>query len=111
MINTNRQISNYVDLLIVETLIGNTGLSKIAQETNIMSGIAGKVKNYVSNNVDPNDKSGSLLNMLAPGVISTTLGLLGLGRIGMLLGLAARFFHIDVAGILRSIWASLKEVL
>jgi hypothetical protein len=111
MSNPNSQVSNYVDLLVMETLVGDIGLSKTAQDTGIMSGIAGKVKDYIGNNVDPNDKAGSLLNMLAPGLISVTLGALGLGKIGMLFGLAARFFHIDVAGIFRSIWSSLKGAL
>jgi hypothetical protein len=112
MTATKSQTNNYLDLLIVGTLAGQTSLSKVGQDTSgLMSGITDKIKSYVSNNVDPNDKVGSVINMLAPGVISTTFGAFGLGKIGMLLGLAARFFHIDVAGILRSIWQELKSEL
>ncbi len=66
------------------------------------------VKHYVSNNIDPNDKTGSVINMMAPAAIST---LFGGGVLGIFLGLAMRVFHIDTAGILRSIWQSLKELL
>ena len=114
MSNYNNRINNYVDLLVIETISGRTDLSKVAQDaasSGMMSGIADKIKGYVSNNVDPNDKAGSLLNMIAPGIISTTFSLLGLGKIGFVLGLLARMFHFDLAGIFRSIYDGLKEEL
>jgi hypothetical protein len=112
MSNPNSQVSNYVDFLIVETLSSDTGLSKFAQAPpSMMDAIIGKIKGYVSNNVDPNDKAGSVLNMLAPGLISATFGALGLGKIGLLAGLIARMFHLDLAGIFRSIWNGLKGEL
>lgn len=113
MSNYKSQVNNYVDSLVVETLVGGD-LSKVAQDAasgGMMSGIADKIKGYVSNNIDPNDKAGSLLNMIAPGIISTTFSLLGLGRIGMVLGLLARMFHFDLSGILKSIYDGLKEEL
>jgi hypothetical protein len=110
MKNTNRQIIIYQDMLLAEMLLGNIGMHKTAQ-ANIMSDIAGKIKDYFSSKVDPNDKAGSVLNMLAPGVISVTFGLMGMPWLGRLLGVATSFFHIDVASILESIWNQLKESL
>src|SRR5579859_4302209 len=104
-----KNITFYNDFLIVEALLQNS-ITKCAQQ-NMIDGIVNNVKQYIENNINPNDKAGSILNMLAPGIISTTLGAMGLGKIGFLLGLAARFFHLDVAGILRSIWSKLKEQL
>jgi hypothetical protein len=107
------QASNYLDLLVVETLLQDTSLSKFGQAAapSMMDGIVDKVKGYVSNNVDPNDKAGSVLDMLAPGIISTTFSLMGFGKIGIILGFLARMFHFDLAGIFRSIWSGLKSEL
>ena len=104
----NSQVSNYVDLLVTEMVLEDTIFSKKAQVASIMSSVVDKIKNYVNNNIDPNDKVGSVLNMVAPGIISTTLGAFGLGKLGMLFGLAARFFHIDIAGILLIYLARIK---
>jgi hypothetical protein len=109
--NSNAEISLYTDQLIVEMLLNDPKLLKTAQAQSMAASIVDKVKQYVGNNIDPNDKSGSVLDMLAPGILTTTLSLMGLGKIGMLLGLAMRVFHIDTAGILRSIWSTLKSAL
>jgi hypothetical protein len=111
MSNPNNQIGIYIDSLIAETLLGDGAMLKTAQNQNIMSSIVGKVKDYFSSKVDPNDKAGSILNMLAPGIIRTTFAAIGMPWLGLFLGIADSFFHIDVASILRSIWTQLKEVL
>ena len=112
MSNPNSQVSNYIDFLVVETLLCDTDLSKFAQAPpSMMDAIIGKIKSYVNNNVDPNDKAGSVLNMLAPGLISGVFSALGLGKIGLLIGFIARMFHLDLAGIFRSIWNGLKGEL
>jgi hypothetical protein len=108
----NTIISNQLDLLVVESLLGDPNIVKTAQMSSMLSGIVDKVKSYISNNIDPNDKAGSVLNMLAPGLIFTTLRAFGIGPIfSALAGLAVRFFHIDVAGILESIYQGLKSEL
>jgi hypothetical protein len=104
-------IDNYIDYLMVQTLLEEQSLIKISQTASLMSGFIDKIKTYINNNIDPNDKAGSILDMLAPGLISTTFSLMGLGKIGLVLGLLARMFHFDLAGILRDIWSSLKEEL
>jgi hypothetical protein len=113
MTSSLNRASTYVDFLIVQALLEDPLLHKKADDgSSMMSGIGGAVQNYVNNNIDPNDKVGSVINMLAPGVITTTLSMLGMGRISsFLVGLAARFFHLDVASILRSIGEKLKEAL
>jgi hypothetical protein len=112
MTSTTSQVNNYFDLLVIETLLSSGGLSKVAQQApTMMDGVVDKIKSYMSNNIDPNDKAGSVLDMLAPGIISTTLSLFGLGKIGLILGFLARMFHFDLAGILRDIWEGLKSEL
>jgi hypothetical protein len=112
MTSSQNRASTYIDFIIVQALLEDPLLHKKAEDgSDMISGLAGAAQHYISNNIDPNDKVGSVVNMLAPGAIWTTLGMMGMGRLGFFLGLAARFFHIDVAGILRSIGEKLKEAL
>lgn len=111
MRNPNSKAQFHMDILVAETLLGDVRLLKTAEEGGIVSSIVSKVKDYFSNKVDPNNKVDSVMNMLAPGVISVTLGALGLPWFGRLLGLAASFFHFDIASILEGIWSKIKEAL
>ena len=111
MSNPNSQFGIYRDLLVAEALLGDQRVLKKAQAGNIASSIVDKVKNYFGSKINPDDKAGSLLNMLAPGIIRTTFAAMGMPWLGMLIGLADSFFHWDVASILRDIWSKLKEAL
>ena len=111
MTNHNKQIDFYMDLLIVEALVGNSSLLKTAQTQDIVSTIIEKVKDYFGTKVDPKDKAGSILNMLAPGIIRATFGAMGVPWLGFFLGLAASVFHFDIASILEKIIGELKEEL
>lgn len=111
MIFTNTEVSFYVDSLIVETLLSDESLVKTAQSGGVFSQLIEKVKSYFSNHIDPNDKSGSLLNMLAPGALAVIFKSLGFGWLGALLGLAMNVFHVDVSGMLSSMWNKLKSVI
>lgn len=107
----NSEISFLVDSLIVETLLCDTSLQKTGQLAIDIRGLIDKVKDYVSRQIDPNDKVGSLINILAPGMLAGAFKTMGFGWLGFLFGLCIRIFHIDVASILRSIWDKLKETL
>ena len=106
---SNSKISFYVDCLIVEAILSDD-LVKNA-EPGVVSQLIDKVKEYFSAHVNPQDKAGSVLNMIAPGAIAMTLGALGFGWLGTLIGLAMNIFHIDVGGILTSIYGKLKGLL
>lgn len=107
----NKEISFYVDTLIVESLCHDAEqLKKLASE-GIMSGLITRVREYVSSHIDPNDKVGSLVNILGPGAISMTFNALGIGWIGTLIGLCMRIFNIDVKAIIAAIWDKLKSLL
>lgn len=103
----NNELRFYNENLIVHTLFADEQMIKLAQ-SGIMSGIISKMKEYFSNQIDPNDKTGSLLNLIAPGAISMVFSAMGLGRIGIAFSLAMRIFHIDVNSIFHSIYDSLK---
>lgn len=104
---TNRDIGFYVDTMIVETLLTDSHLVKTAQQANA-GDLISKVTTYFGNQIDPNDKSGSLLNILAPGAVSMALGAMGLPWLGILLSLCMRVFNIDVKSILSSIYDKIK---
>lgn len=109
---SNSQISFCVDTMIVETLLSDEGLSKTAQAQNILSDITDKVSHYFNNHINPEDKSGSLLNMIAPGVVWFTLRAIGLPWwFSTLLSLAMDVFHIDVKKIFSSIYSGVKGLL
>jgi len=111
MIASNSEINFYTDTIIVQTVLSNNKLSKTAGIEEMASELIGKVKNYFGSKVESDNKAGSILNMLAPGALSLTLSAMGMPWIGLLFGVAMNVFHIDVAGILGSIWNSLKGIL
>ena len=106
-----RQIDIYNDSLIIEALLGSPLLLKTAQSQNIVSTIIDKVKDYFGSKVDPNDKAGSVLNMLGPGIITMTFSAMGMPWLGRFLGLADSLFHFNIAGILEKICGELKSEL
>jgi hypothetical protein len=109
--HSNSEISFLVDTMIVETLLADDGLSKTAQAGGVVSNLITKVKGYIGNQINPDDKAGSLLNLIAPGAISMAFKAMGFGWLGILFGLALRIFHIDVAGILESIYGKIKSLI
>lgn len=105
---SNREISFYVDTLIVEAIVEDDRFyKKGGRLTSLIDG----VKTYVGNNIDPNDKAGSLMNILGPGVIFQAFSSLGFGWLGALISLSVRIFHIDVASMVRSIWDQLGQLI
>lgn len=111
MTRNSANLNIYVDSMVTEMVLSNDGMSKTAQLSDVMSGITDSLKNYFGSKVDPNDRAGSVINMLAPGVLAATFKVLGFTKLGLLFGLAMSFFDIDVKGILTSIWEKLKDAL
>lgn len=112
MTKNSAYLNIYIDKVVTEMVLSNDGfISKTAQLSEVMSGITDSLKNYFGSKVDPNDRAGSVINMLAPGVLAATFKALGFTKLGLLFGLAMSFFDIDVKGILTSIWEKLKSIL
>lgn len=104
---SNNEIDLYVDAMIID-ILSSDDLYKTAQ-TDVVSGLISSISNYFSNHIDPDDKAGSILNLLAPGAISLLFSSMNMPWIGRFLGLAASIFHIDVSGILSSVYNSIKS--
>jgi hypothetical protein len=110
MIKRQSEISMYVDTMIVESLLSDPRMIKNSSESMVGS-LVDSVKSYFGNHINPEDKAGSYLNMIAPGTIAVIFSALGKGWLGTLIGLAINIFHIDVNGILSSVYNKIKDVL
>lgn len=113
MRSTENEIKFYVDSLIVEAIVSDIVLSKNAQGS-IVHEMIQKVKEYFTAHIDPKDKVGSFLELIAPGAIGAiwaTFRALNLGWLGALFGLAIDVFHIDVGKIFSSIYNSIKGLI
>lgn len=109
---SNSEVSFLVDTMIVETLLSdNSELSKTAQAGGLLSSLVSKVHEYVGNHIRPDDKVGSLMDILGPGMITITLRALGFGWLGWLVGMAMSVFHINISDIVKSVWDKLKGSL
>lgn len=106
---SSKEIDFYVDCLIIEALAHDPMVKQA--EGGLIASLVEKIKGYVGGHLDSNDKVGSVLNMLAPGAVTLLFKGLGLGWLGALLGLAMNIFHIDVSGILGSLYSSVKGML
>lgn len=108
--HSNSEISFYTDTLIAQIVLQDATFEKKASE-GVISSLIQKVKDYVGSHIDPNNRSGSVLNILAPGAITVAFSAMGLGWLGALIGLATRVFNIDVTAIISSIWNKLKTLI
>lgn len=107
---SNRELTFYADTLILETILSDDALIKKAED-GMMTSLIQRVAEYFGSKIDSDNKAASVLNMLAPGAITVTLSAMGLGWVGLLFGMAASVFHIDVAGMLSSIYNAVKSAL
>ena len=105
---SNTQISLYTDILLIEAVLAEPHLYKKA---GFASDLLSRVGEYFESKIDPNDPTGSVLRELAPGAISVLFSSLGMGRLGLLLGFLASTLHIDVPGILSSLYEKVREMI
>jgi len=109
----NYEISFYVDCMIVEAIAENPSIIKNAEgdTTGAIVSLMKAVKDYVVSKIDPNDKVGSVLNLLAPTLIFRMFGALGFGWVGALIGLAVSVFGIKVEDILKTIESGIRSLI
>ncbi len=101
----NPDLQTIVDTLVIETLLADPAMVKIAEEGGLVSSIVSTVSGYVSSHIDENNKIGSVLAILTPGILSA----LGLPVVGFLVWLAKVIFRIDLAGIFSSIGSAIAS--
>jgi len=108
--SSNSKISFYVDTLLVETLLSNDQ-HQLYKQAGLVSDLLSKVKDYFSSKIDPNNPTGSVLNEIAPGALWVLFKTLGIGKWGLLLGLMMQVFHVDVHGLLASLYNKVKGLV
>ena len=105
---SNSKVSFCVDTLLVETVLSDP---KFYKKAGFVSDLLTKVKDYFGNHIDQNNPTSSVINALAPGALWMMFSALGIGKWGFLLGLLMNIFHIDVAGMLNSLWEKVKGMV
>jgi hypothetical protein len=105
MTNFHSNLNFYFDTLVVQALHEN--VLKTAS-SGIIASLTESIKTYVTNNIDPNNKTRDIINILGPGII---LSAFGFSKIGLLFTLSMRVFNIDVYSAINSILSGLKSLL
>lgn len=105
---SNSQISLYADILLIEAILSEPHLYKKA---GFVSDLLSRVEEYFESKIDPSNPAGSVLRELAPGAISVLFSSLGMGRLGLLLGFLASTLHVDVPGMLSSLYEKVREMI
>jgi hypothetical protein len=105
-IMSNTELQFYLDTIIIETVLSDNKMMKTAQSSMVGS-LIDKVKGYVEGHIDPNNKAGSVINILTPGILTA----LGFPIIGFLTKLAQMFFGMDVSKIFSSVAEKVKSWL
>lgn len=105
---SNSEISFCVDTLLVETILSDDKFHKTA---GFVSDVLAKVKDYFGAHIRPGHGVEDVLKILAPGALWLFLQGIGLGKWGFLLGLLADVFHVDIPGMLKSLFDKVKDMI
>lgn len=105
----NSEISFYVDMMIAETILANDDIIKTAQLSQMFdfNSIGDWITGYVKEHYNENDKVGSLVNFVMPGIVASLLG----GPLGFLVGFLMDMFDVDTMGALRTAYKKFEELL
>lgn len=102
----NAKLQLYSDTLVIEALLSDPATYKVAQ-SGIIGSIIEKVKELFTSHIDPDNKLDSIINMLAPSMLT----MLGFPIIGILVEIAKSWFHLDLGAIFSDIGSGLKSLL
>lgn len=105
---SSSEVSFCVDTLLVETVLSDP---KLYKKAGFVQDLLGKVKDYFSHQIDPANPVKSVLDHIAPGALWLLFQSLGIGKWGFLLGLLMETFHVDVHGMLTSLYEKVKELI
>jgi hypothetical protein len=105
---SNSEASFYVDTLLVETVLSDGKFHKTA---GFISDVLSKVKDYFGAHIRSDHAVEDVLRILAPGALWLFMQSIGLGKWGFLLGLLVDVFHIDIPGMIKSLYEKVKEMI
>lgn len=103
---TTSKVQVYMDALVLETLLSEDLMVKNAQ-SGVVGSLIEKIKSLISDHINPNDKAGSIVNILAPSII----GALGFPITGIILEIAESWFGLNIANIMRDAANEIKSLI
>lgn len=106
------ETKSYLNLLVIDAFLANDTKIAQAEEGGIsgaVSGLISAVKEYAEGQIDPNNKIGSVFNILAPGMLAALGGRFSI--LGGLLWAAEEFFDFKPDKILGEIVSGLKGAI
>ncbi len=95
-----------MDGLIVEALITDKPIKKSAQGA-LLSSLIAYVKDFVDQNIDPNNKTTSVISMLAPAALYKILDGMGFKWLKWILSIGAAVFKVDIKNALDKVSSSI----
>jgi len=104
---TNDEIKFYVDTLILETAFSRRFVKAAGEESSLIDAAS----SYFDQHYDENDKVGSMISALSPGLTYAAFQSFGFGSIGLLLGLAQSVFNFNIKDIFDSICSGIKSLI
>lgn len=105
---SNSEVSFCVDTILVETVLGDP---KLYKKAGILSDLLSKVKEYFMAHIDKDHPVESVLKYLAPGALWLLMQKIGLGKWGFFLGILADYFHVNIPGIIESMFGKVKDMI
>jgi hypothetical protein len=105
---SNSKVNLCVDALLVETVLADP---KFYKKAGFVQDLLGKIKDYFGAHIDKENPVSSVLNILAPGALWLLFNSLGIGKWGFLLGLLMDVFHVDVGGMLQSLYEKVRDMI
>lgn len=103
---SNSKVQLYMDTLIIEALLSDDLMIKNAQ-SGIIGSIIKKIKSMVSDRINPNDKLGSAIDLIAPGILMAT----GFPILSMILELAESWFGVKPSDSMKDIGNEIKSLI
>jgi hypothetical protein len=94
-------------MLLLDALFSKPLNKRAGMVSDALPSIVSEVKNYFASKYDPQHPTESVINDLAPGAISLLFG----GTWGMLLGFFVSVMHVNVAGLIASIYQGVKSLI
>lgn len=102
----NSEVSLCVDALLVETVLADNRFYKRA---GFIADVLSRIKGEIMGHIDKEHPVASVLKILAPGALWLFMQSIGLGKWGFLLGLLTDYFHVDIPGMLKSMFDKVKD--
>ena len=107
---SNAEIRLYVDTLILEAVLADPTIVKKA-DTGILENIKNEVTKYVENSIDPDNKTASMLSLLAPVAIFKIFSNILPRPIALILGILSSAFRIDIKDIFAKVYSEISNLI